>query len=491
MVVTRIADPIRPTCPEVASWYGPRVFAISSSNAAVLGLSLVAGLSLAAGCSNPQGWSDQTQVIPGEDFVSPLLVGGPNGTALAIWQEPNPDRSVEEQFRLGIAARWYTSGRWREVTILDNYAGANSFASAAAIDGEGNAFAVWIEEEPRGFREDRRGRVLAKRHTERDGWGNPNQIGETTNTRAGPRVTASPTGRAYVVYPVLDSTVGFAQLAVAEYDPSDGWDDSALYTTDIELGTVELLDVGVSDTDELIVVWYTSGTPPSTRVSRYSADSGWSAPSIFDNDQLGASPQVAIGSDGTAWAYWPASDDALLCPSVTRNTGSGWEAVVELDPDCERGAGGTFAIDDAGGAIAIWTLGFFDDAEARFSQYVEGSGWSQWERMPLNDGFGAPFIGVAALPTQRAAAIWYRLPDAESTLQAHVWAGSFDPATGWEEPIQFSANGPVLSVNARYGPPQLVRYPSGEALGIFRQSADAGDAETPSLSTLLWSSRFR
>ncbi|MEM9731174.1 MAG: hypothetical protein AAF997_21550 [Myxococcota bacterium] len=444
------------------------------------------------GCSSDGGWGNPERVVRADDFDAPSLFGGSSRTALAVWRESNPDPAVERQLESGLIGRWHRSGGWREFSVIDDYAGDNFREPMAAVNSAGSALVTWPVLGPADSEDAARIGIFARRYVEGEGWAETEQVGRAFSGRgyAPPRAALTPTGRGFVVY--ASESGREVQTFVTEFDPEEGWLDPVGFTCDAcWLGAVQLFAVGASGADEVTVVY---SSIDSIHVRRYARTTGWSEPLTLGGAPLGL-PELAISAAGVVWAYWPTSTTReLVCPSVTKTTPSGWEDLTVLAPNCQGVAGavgafGAFAIDDSGGAITIWSETIEGRAETRFSRYAEGSGWSTPEVMPVGQGFGGTRIAVTMLQDQRAAALWYRLRDSmPATTATRVWGSYFEPTEGWAEPTLISQDGPTLT---QTNPPEIVGFPSGRALGLYRITLERNRNGVPIPVTFLWSSEFR
>lgn len=171
-----------------------------------------------------------------------------------------------------------------------------------------------------------------------------------------------------------------------------------------------------------------------------------------DDDALDArEPHVAIDGAGRALALWAGVWTNHFVP------GEGWHTPTRLEDGDEP----ELAMDAAGNAVAVWSTTQPDDIpldlwSRRFS-WADG-----WDRATLleqrDDGVGYD-PRVAVDDAGGAVAVWAQY---DASHQTHVWVSRLVPGTGWSDPLQFDSADST-------GPPRVAMAPSGEAIVVWSE----------------------
>lgn len=92
--------------------------------------------------------------------AAPVVAMDANGNAVAVWSEDNDV----------LATRYDVGSGWSQATVIDNYSG-DAYASDIAIDADGNATAVWFQHVTLN-----RTAIFANRYSVGQGWGSAQRI---------------------------------------------------------------------------------------------------------------------------------------------------------------------------------------------------------------------------------------------------------------------------------------------------------------------------
>lgn len=154
-------------------------------------------------------------------------------------------------------------------------------------------------------------------------------------------------------------------------------------------------------------------------------------------------PIVRANPRGVAFGLWTSANGRSLCSRFTAS--GGWEAA--RDVGISSGGIPALAVDDAGGAIAMWEAE--PGGTLEYAAYVAAQGWIGFGKLP---GVSAALHqSVSALPDGRYVAFW--------------WGGAsvYNPSnSAWDSPNPISSG----AVNI----PVLTTLADGSALAVWAQA---------------------
>lgn len=385
----------------------------------------------------------------------------------------------------------------------------------AGMDDSGNVIAVWLEDDANIV-----AKVMANRYTPTAGWGTPVRINSTTNTvgRIGlnpPRIAINGSGNAVAVWqegrPLQQGGTLFKTWS-SRYNATTGQWSAAqiLEATSMSSNPAYTPDVGIDSSGNAIAVWVYSVSSwfNPTYASRYAAATGtWSAPVDITTGGLinsnSAVPKIAMNGSGKAvvagstpmssveYRVWAASFD-----------GTSWGLVAVIDGVIGAGGGGTLlptpqvSMNDNGDAIAVW------DQKANGARQEDiwanrysgaSSSWGTAAIIGPGDtgtGNDATEPQVAIDSSGNAIAVWH-LINVEPEIRARryvVGAGwgtivGLDATTGFDMHPQIAAdnNGNALAVWSNQGKAYAKRYIAGTGWGAtittLEANSNAANAE--------------
>ncbi len=185
------------------------------------------------------GWAEPTSIQTAGQFgVNPQVAIDPEGNAMAVWwQNDFQDRGPN------IWANRFSAGTgWGEAELID--AGRRSYFPLVGVDDAGNATALWVEEP--GYSQ-----IWANRHTPDSGWGTPELISTEDFICDVPALAVGPAGDAVAVW---RQTIGtYSQLWSNRYLPVAGWGDPEVI--DASSTNVGTPDVAIDGAGNAITVW--------------------------------------------------------------------------------------------------------------------------------------------------------------------------------------------------------------------------------------------
>jgi hypothetical protein len=286
------------------------------------------------------GWGAVTRID--DDQIgypsAPQVAMDPDGNATAIWNGDDGERGN------AFANRFTVDGGWGTPENIDNRAPGSAYGHRIAMDAEGNAIAVWRQEEE--DQEDWPSRIWANRFTPTSGWeAEPSRIEslDGAGRSRAPAIAMNARGEAVVVWQRWDEQTQEGAIWSNGYDPAAGWRTAALVEADyIERYDADP-DVAIDPSGNALAVWggvfNYRGTVWS---SRYTPRSAWEQSVRLDTGGDVAHPKVGVDASGKGLAVWPPLTGGLGASVWSSRYGDGpwtdhtevWQALC--DGYCER-----------------------------------------------------------------------------------------------------------------------------------------------------------
>lgn len=344
------------------SWTGPQVIVASSvnsprvaidpwGNATVLYTQSSRITSIryeaATGWGTPAGVHDSLN-----PQYSPAIAMDGNGNALAVWSETTTSPSTSKVW----GNRYSAGSGWQGATLLEPMH-ANANRCDVAMNPQGVGLAVWQAPDFYAFN---------IRFAPFDGtsWQIPvgamaleMEVAPLANTIGGllplPAVELDSQGNAIVIWLVQDGGLAGSDtrtsLRAVRYDVVSGWD----LATPIESfdSIIRNPSLAMSPTGSAFVLWEQRLDAAAERVIwsvRFDPQSGWGNPVSVGT---GFQPKVAAASDGKAVAVW-IQDDSLLASFYDPSTG--WQASEEIEDNSGSAYAHEVAMTAGGKAVVVW-----------------------------------------------------------------------------------------------------------------------------------------
>ncbi len=296
------------------------------------------------------GWSIPILIGTNIDYFSmPHVAVDGRGNAVAVWIQGD---SIW-------ANRYETDTGWGLPTLIENHTG-KADEPQIAMDGSGNAIAVWQQFD--GVRYN----VWANRYVVGIGWGTPTLIEmDDLGDNFAPQVGIDGTGNAIAVWSHYGD-LGFAVWA-NRYLIGVGWgapdnlgsgDDSITSHPPVPLGSWHpaafRAQIAMSNSGNAMVVW----NQFNIWASRYVVDAGWSIPTLIKNDDGNwtSSPKVAGDGNGNVvaiWAQWDGTYENIWANYYV--AGSGWNSADVIENENWNAFSPEVAVDASGNALAVWS----------------------------------------------------------------------------------------------------------------------------------------
>ncbi len=397
----------------------------------------------------------------------PDVAAGANGDVVVAWFR---EGEGAEDGRYRLFARRYAAGQgWGPVEPVgtDN---AVAVGCQVAMDASGNAFVVWMR--LGGSSPDHITSVFAARYRAGAGWEPQEEIGtDNAFTVTNPRIAVDRDGNALAVWVENTLSPPTSGLWARRYAAGSGW--GAPERIGPEGGGSGEPWVAADGTGSWFAVWAQQedlgGGLWMTRAwsRRYDSVNGWGSPVPLDNTgaMYVTGPQVAVDNAGNAVATWsrlePMGSQYHAWSSRYR-AGDGWRVAVRVDSDNTTGTGSpSLALDAAGAATAVWTYPgpIGAGSYVRASRSVAGAGWDEWQGIGDNVMVVSPArCGVDAAGNVVAA--WSR-----AGLPETVWANRFVPGAGWTGRVQIDTGAGYQMRDLR-----LAVSPGGDAFAAWCQT---------------------
>ncbi len=294
---------------------------------------------------------------------SPHVAVDGSGNAVAVWMQNNSEHFTVWANRYAVGTGWGTARR------IDRSGADRAWYPTVGADPAGDALAVWSQEGPGGRN------LYADRFTIATGWADPEVIGEG----AGAGITVGPSGDAVAFWTVYNGTYA---LWADRYDAATGW--GAAGPVDASASYKYQIDVGLDSAGNAVAVWEQGQAGQYDIVSsRYLVGTGWLPGEVIGPG--GTSPQVTVEPSGTAIAVWQhppvGGSNWSFVWSSRYVPGGGWEAPGMIEDVSSGGVGAPQVGSDASGdAVAAWWQPVIDDPHhTRYvlyaERYVPGGGW--------------------------------------------------------------------------------------------------------------------
>ncbi|MEM8609804.1 MAG: Ig-like domain-containing protein [Myxococcota bacterium] len=376
-------------------------------------------------------------------------------SAIAVW------RFTEDGVGDSILANRYTrSELWGNAAPIESGA-ATLTEPQLAVDGAGNGFAVWTRI-PSASPD--RNIYTARYDAESGAWSAAEllQNGDVTRARE-PSVAADPNGNAVAVWIQEDEVTGREVIRAIRYEPASGWGDSESIAAPETFTAAARTAVGIDDEGRAIAVW----DPPTgvagagarlLMASRYQPGIGWLEPVSVKSDETSSADNFAldVGANGDAFLVWEQNDGGEESPRddvwASRFSGGTWGDPVRID-DYDDGDKSVpdVAVDGSGAAYVVWAQSDPDFVNIWGARYVDA--WANPELVePPNEDpsldSDAETPKVEVNRGGNAFAVWRQ----EADQQNSIWSNRIDPGTGWltaevVEDVPGNANRPTVVVD--------------------------------------------
>lgn len=302
---------------------------------------------IAASAASAAGWVGPTPLTgSGPDVLYEQVIVEADGDAYAAWTE------VDATFtRVFVARRPVASGAW-QVPEPVSPAGENAIAPRIAVDGAGNATAVW----QRFIAVPESRTVFASERSAATGtWSAPAALG---SPGAEPAVSVNAAGMAVAVWRELGA-VDERAMASVRSAPGAAWSTAEPLSGAGDDASPVAAKIDVAG--NAVAVWIARPTPRVQASSRPASTGVWDTTPTLLSGTLDAQLDLALGMDaaGNATAIFSAFDNVAMQTSVqsaTKAAGGAWGSHTSIiESNDITTARPALAVHPSGRMVALWS----------------------------------------------------------------------------------------------------------------------------------------
>ncbi len=303
----------------------------------------------------------------GVNGQNPEIAPDGSGNLVAVWRGSNGDYDIIQ------SSRSTNSGLSWSTPVDMSLTGQDSRSPQVAFDGSGIAVAVWL-------RSDSSNQIVQASRSTNGGasWSAPADLSESGVDSERPEVALDGSGNAIAVWgrdPFGDTIIQSSRLLVG----------GASWSTPVDVSTAgntaATPQLAVDGSGNAVAVWRYLAVGGTIIQSSHSADGGvsWSTPVQLSASGLSSdNPQVAANASGNTVAVWQQSNGTNLIIRFSQSTdgGANWTVVTDLSEPGQSAITPDVAVDGTGNSIAIWrrSNGENDIIQASFSLEISGGG---------------------------------------------------------------------------------------------------------------------
>jgi len=353
-----------------------------------------------------------------------------------------------------------------------------------AVDGAGNATAVWAQGWPVIH-------IWANRFSKGSGWGVPVALDTTMLMSSPPEVAIDGWGNAIAVWEHdSDGEDGDARTVIQAgyYSISTGWKP----TLTIANGNGDALQpqAAMDAAGNVIVVWslwngtFSNRTGSTVWSNRYVPGVGWGAAQRIDTSNMNSasSPKIAVDPAGDAITVWSQYDGSMSSIWASQYANTLWGVPEQVG----LGFWPQVAADAAGNAVAVWQQSNLTEGSSSIltSHFTQGVGWSAARVIEGFAGWSQDVIEVfmpkvAMNPAGDAFAIWDRMSNGGGF---QVMAIRSVGGLNWDVPVAVGR-----LVESRSPAPDVAIDSLGNAIVVWDRCTAS---DLPVAPPLIWTSRY-
>ncbi len=431
------------------------VYAVVVYNGAGVALSQAAVLTVTAAPVTSKAWQSAAliQTDHGNDGVGAQIAVDGNGNAMAVW------RQLDGAAISIWATRYTPAGGWGAPVVIETFSESNAFAPQIAIDGSGNALAVWQQADPNtGVSSVWANRYNADTNT----WSAPSALGAGMQ----PQIVADHSGNALAVWNLYSGGIG--SVWANRYTAGTGWGTAAR----IESGATNSAgppQIAIDAGGNAIAVWnrFDGGSRNNVWANRYTvATDTWGTAALIESGDAGTaeSPQIAVDASGNGVAVWSYFDGArfnIMATHYNAGTNTWGPAAVSLTASPGSANGAQIAFDAAGNAIAVWSQEDGTRSSLWANRFEPGGGWGTAVLVESDDAGSANDPQIAFDGSGNATVVWHQYDG----TRTNIWANRYTAGTGWGTAALRETNNAGDASRA-----QIAIDGNGNAIAVWDQS---------------------
>jgi hypothetical protein len=325
----------------------------------------------------------------GENSRNPEFALDGSGSLVAVWRGDNGDYDIIQ------SSRSTNSGVSWSTPVDLSLTGQDADSPRVSADGSGNAVAVWR-------RSDGSNNIIQSSRSSNGGlsWSTPANLSESGQDAEHPRIAVDGSGNAVAVWRRSDGNDDIVQSSRFVAGGVSWSTPVNVSPAGIQAATPR---IAIDGSGNVVAVWRLldiGGT--IIQSSRLVAGGvGWSTPeqlSVFSETGTSSdNPQVAANGSGNAVAVWQQGNGSnnIIRFSQSTDGGANWSEPTDLSELGQSAIHPEVVVDASGNAVALWrrSNGENDIIQASFSSAIDGGGGGE---ELANTGAGGP-VNDAAL----------------------------------------------------------------------------------------------
>ncbi|MGC4096154.1 MAG: hypothetical protein QM706_03470 [Nitrospira sp.] len=314
---------------------------------------------------------------------------------------------------------------WGTAQLIEADNAGDADLPQVAVDGSGNAVAVWTQSD--GTRDN----IVANRYVAAtNSWGTPQLIEADNGGAYDAQVAMDSSGNAVAVWEQYDGT-RYNIWANRYVAATNSWGTAQLIEAD-NAGDAYLAQVAVDGSGNAVAVWEQSdGTRTNIWANRYvAATNSWGTAQLIETDNGAAySPQVGVDESGNAVAVWEQYDGTRYNITVNRYVAAtnSWGTAQLIETDNGAAYSPQVGVDESGNAVAVWEQ--YDGTRYNIwtNRYVAATNsWGTAQLIETDNvgGASAPQVGVDG--SGNAVAVWEQYDGTRVNITANRYVAATD-----------------------------------------------------------------
>jgi hypothetical protein len=397
------------------------------------------------------GWSEPVRIDSKGTVQSAVVASDAMGNAVAAWSQVEPGL---EKYSIW-ANRYDAMKGWDKPQRITQLVGQRCFPNID-MNNAGVAVVTWCQYSPATFDPanrtyDEPTSVWISRLTPAaKAWSRPQQVADESGDPAYPSIAVDGQGNAVVVY-VQDIPLGEYTVHAKRVQANGRVEaDELMQRTGNNYGGTYA--VATNERGQAMVIWndVDPNTYESLYVSKiYQPKQGWANPVAINGTQ-GYTSYSGFGLDNNGNAMFAlqiANAYYNFNAYAFRYSNAGWETPVLLQANMDLNAESlVMKLNARGEAMAIWSeYSAAPNFQMHANRYVPGQGW-KGDRYIANRNNAPSFTRLALNDSGNAVALWSEpmpefLAPGASAPPSNVFAFRFDKVAGWDQ-----------GTNLQYGP---------------------------------------
>jgi len=351
-------------------------------------------------------WEPNQRVSDGgeDDNASDPSIGvDKNRTAYALWHSYRNSSWTGDIYY----SRRPSGGNWSANDRVDD-SSRSSANPSMAIDQNGNAYAVWLDESSR--------YVYFKYRPAGGNWGSTVYVNDVSRAFYGTSIDVNDWGYAAAIWLDNRHNSGFSEIYADTHPVGGNWGVDRKVSDYPNLTHYYDPDIAVDNAGNAYAVWTDTRSEGTDIYFSYCPYQGnWSA-NVRVNDDFGSgsqsSPAIAVDNAGNAYAVWTDSRNGSGNSDIYfsyRPAGGVWQTNIRVNdsPVATYRYKPDIAVDNNGAAYAVWADKRTGNSDIYFSHWLPGGSWGPNVRINDDSGTAGQWDPVIAIDNNgNAYAVW-------------------------------------------------------------------------------------